>query len=217
MSGSRTIRIAVAAVATSLLLAACGTSSVTSSPTSPGSAALAPSAPAFSSPAAASGPTASATPAGAFPFAADAITGYYATQSYTCTAAAPSTKAAGYALRTCQRVDASGRTLVIAVVTDRTGRLVDGWASVRGAASEPVLAPSDALGPLSGFLGAMLGQDAGASLLPWLAGHLGDAHAETASGATHVAVYTGAPTDHATIYVEAAGPAYTASPGPPAS
>ena len=62
----------------------------------------------------------------------------------------------------------------------------------------------------------MLGQDAGAALLPWLAGHLGDARAGTTSGTIRVAVYTPSPTDHTTIYVEAANPAYAASPGPPA-
>jgi hypothetical protein len=101
-------------------------------------------------------------------------------------------------------------------VTDQAGDLADGWASVRGTPSEPVLAPSDALGPLAGFLGAMLGQDAGTSLLPWLAGHLGDVHAETTSGTIRVAVYTASPTDHASLYVEVASRTYVASPGVPA-
>lgn len=215
-AGSGSTRIAVVGMAMSLLLAACGTSSVTPSPTSPASAPLAPSAPAGSSSAAPSGATASATTAGAFPFTADAIIGYYGTQGYTCGAAAPSARAAGYAVRTCQKVDDAGRTRVIAVVTDPAGGLADGWASLRGTASEPVLAPTDAVDPLGGFLGAMLGQDAGAALLPWLAGHLGDARAGTTSGTIRVAVYTPSPTDHTTIYVEAANPAYAASPGPPA-
>jgi hypothetical protein len=196
-----------------LLIAACGASGVTRAPTA--QASLAPSALSPSSSAALSSPSASATNAGGFPFTADAITGYYETQGYTCTAAAPSMKAAGYSVRTCQRVDESGRTLVIAVVTDPAGSLADGWASVRSPASEPILSPADALDPLAGFLGAMLGQDAGASLLPWLAGHLGDAQAETTSGTTRIAVYTASPTDHATIYVEVAGPAYSAPLGVP--
>ncbi len=215
-AGSGSTRIVVAGIAMTLLLAACGTSSVTPGPTSPASATVAPSALAPSSSAALSGPTASATITAGFPFTADAIIGYYETQGYACTAATPSTKAAGYSFRTCQRVDESGRTRVVGVVTDPAGGLADGWASVRGTASEPILAPSDALGPLSGFLGAMLGQDAGTSLLPWLAGHLGDAHAETTSGLTRIAVYTPSATDHTTIYVEAANPTYLASPGPPA-
>jgi hypothetical protein len=216
-AGSGRTGIALAAVVTSLLLAACGSSVVTpgSGSTSPTSAAMATpsSAPSSSAPAA---PTPSASNTTGFPFTADAITGYYETQGYACTAAAPSAKAAGYAFRTCQQVDGSGRTRVVGVVTDPAGGLADGWASVRGTASEPVLAPSDALGPLAGFLGAMLGQDAGASLLPWLAGHLGDAYAETTSGTIRIATYTASATDHATLYVEAANPAYIASPGVPA-
>ncbi len=208
------ILIGIAGIAAALLTAACGTTGVTLGPTSLASASLAPTAIAPSSSAAISGPSASTT-AGGFPFTADAITGYYETQGYTCTAAAPRTKAPGYALRTCQQVDESGRTRVIAVVTDAAGGLADGWASVSGAASESVLAPSDALGPLAGFLGAMLGQDAGASLLPWLAAHLGDLQAETTSGTTRIAVYRATATDHATIYVEAAGRAYSAAPGAP--
>lgn len=207
-TGSGTARIAVAAVVIALSLAACGTSSVTPGSASPTMVTMAPS-PSF----APTGPTASASNTTGFPFTADAITGYYETQGYACTAAAPSTKAAGYAFRTCQKVDDAGRTRVVGVVTDPAGGLADGWASVQGTSSEPVLAPSDALDPLGGFLGAMLGKDAGTSLLPWLAGHLGDAYAETTSGTIRIAVYTPSATDHATLYVEAANPAYIASPG----
>jgi hypothetical protein len=224
-AGSGRARRAVSAAVMSLFLVACGTSSVTPGSTSPASATMAPSSFAPSSFAPSSvapsspepaGPTASARDVPGFPFTADAITGYYETQGYACTAPAPSTKAPRYSVRTCQLVDDAGRTRVIGVVTDPAGGLADGWASVRGTPSEPVLAPSDALGPFAGFLGAMLGQDAGTSLLPWLASHLGDAHAETTSGTTRVAVYTASPTDHATLYVEVASPTYSASPGVPA-
>lgn len=213
-AGSGRSRIAAAAVVISLSLAACGTSSVTPGSTSPASALPTMASPAgqttWASPA---GAMASAGDAAGFPFTADAITGYYETQGYACAAAAPSTKAAGYSFRTCQKVDDAGRTHVVGVVTDPAGELADGWASVRGSASEPVLAPSDALDPLAGFLGAMLGQDTGTSLLPWLAGHLGDAYAETASGTIRIAVYTPSATDHLTIYVEAAAATYLAFPG----
>jgi hypothetical protein len=84
----------------------------------------------------------------------------------------------------------------------------DGFASVRGKAGEAVLAPIDALDPLSGFLGATLGETQGATLLGWLASHLGDAHAETMSGPITVATYTASESDHATLYLEVANQTY---------
>jgi hypothetical protein len=73
---------------------------------------------------------------------------------------------------------------------------------------ETVLAPIDALDPLSGFLGATLGETQGAALLTWLASHLGDAHIETTSGPITVATYTASEDDHATLYVELANQTY---------
>ena len=222
------VTLAVAALAGSLLLAACGPGPATQTPTvQPQSAPAATGTGASSQPSPAAPPSVGpaspgASPGGVtgsgatgFPFDADAITGYYATQGYACAPAAPSTKAAGYEVRTCSEVDAAGRTHVVGVVTDPARTLADGWASLHGTASETVLAPSDALEPLGGFLGATLGPDAGAALLPWLAGHLGDAHAETTSDSTRVAVYTASATDHTTIVVEVAGPAFPAPLGVP--
>lgn len=76
------------------------------------------------------------------------------------------------------------------MVTDPDGSLANGFASIQGKNSEAFLAPVDALEPLAGFLGAMLGEDQGSTALPWLAGHLGDAYAETTIGAITVATYT---------------------------
>ncbi|MCJ7712490.1 MAG: hypothetical protein MUQ32_16840 [Chloroflexi bacterium] len=71
-----------------------------------------------------------------------------------------------------------------------------------------------ALDPLSGFLGAMLGGDRGGALLEWLAGHLGDAYAETSEGGLRIATYTASAEDHATIYVQLANQAYLDPPRP---
>ena len=59
----------------------------------------------------------------------------------------------------------------------------------------------------------MLGKDDGASLLTWLAGHLGDAHAETTIGVVTVATYRPSATDYSKLYVEVADPAYLAAYG----
>ena len=154
-----------------------------------------------------------ASPA-AFPFAADAIVGYYESQGYTCTPLAPSTHAAGYAFRTCQLTDADGRIRIVGVVTDASGGLADGFASVEGTDSEAILDPVVALDPLAGFLGAMLGESQGEALLPWLAGHLGDAYATTTVGDLTVATYTEAEDDHSKLYIEVANQAYLQAPRP---
>ena len=150
-----------------------------------------------------------------FAFAAEDIATYYETQGYACAGPRPSTTAAGYAARTCQIVDEAGRTRVVGLVTDPDGGLADGFASVKGTDTETILAPIDALDPLAGFLGALLGEQRGAALLTWLASHLGDDYAETSSGPIKVATYTESADDHSTLYVELANQAYLdASPAP---
>jgi len=185
--------------------AGCGpTASPTSpTPTSPTSAVQSPSLSEAPSPTVAAG----------FAFDAQSVVGYYQTQGYTCTGPQPSALAQGHQFTSCQLVDPAGRTRVVGVVTDPNGDLADGFASVRGTASETILDPSAALEPLAGFLGAMLGESRGESLLTWLAGHLGDAFAETTIDDLHVATYIKGD-DHSTIYVEVANQTYLDAPSP---
>jgi hypothetical protein len=152
-----------------------------------------------------------------FAFSVDGVVGYYQSQGYVCSTVQPSATAAGYSYRSCQTQDSKGRTLVIGLVTDPAGALGDGFASVQGTADEPILAPTDALESLSGFLGAMLGADRGTALLTWLAGHLGDEYAETTSGLLRVATYTASSSDHSKLYVELANQAYLDAPKASAS
>jgi hypothetical protein len=203
-------------LAISLLLAACGPITVTPSAAASSPRSLTPASPAVAPP---SGQVASASPTAnttGFAFAADDIAAYYQTQGYICSAPQPSTKAAGYTLRSCQETDAAGRTRVIGLVTDPSGGLANAFASVKGTDTETILAPVDALDPLSGFLGATLGEEQGGALLTWLASHLGDAYAETTSGPVKVATYTESADDHSTLYVEVANRAYL-SASPPLS
>jgi hypothetical protein len=148
-----------------------------------------------------------------FSFDAESVVGYYQTQGYACGSPQPSALAAGYAFTSCQLVDTAGRTRVVGVVTDPNDDLADGFASVRGTATETILDPAAALDPLAGFLGAMLGQSRGESLLPWLADHLGDGYAETTIDDLHVATYIKGE-DHSTLYVEVANQAYLLAPRP---
>jgi hypothetical protein len=204
-------------VVAAVLFAACGSTESSLSPaTSPSpTAATALPSPVSASPAT---PAPSATPTmntTGFAFAAENIAAYYETQGYACVGPRPSTTAVGYTVRTCQIVDEAGRTRVVGLVTDPDGGLADGFASVKGTDTETILAPIDALDPLAGFLGALLGAERGAALLTWLASHLGDAYAETSSGPIKVATYTESADDHSTLYVELANQAYLdASPAP---
>jgi hypothetical protein len=209
-------RLLVPLVAISVLLVACASAVVTPSPTV-SSPIFAPAAtpasesPSQPSPAASpASPLASPTPTNAtgFAFAADAVAAYYESQGYACVAPQTSPKAAGFSVRTCQKVDDAGRTLAIGLVTDPDGGLASGFANVKGKDGETMLAPIDALDPLAGFLGAMLGEDRGTALLTWLASHLGDTRAETASGSITIATHAESETDHSTLYVEVASAAY---------
>jgi hypothetical protein len=208
-------RILASLVVTSLLLVACGSTSVTpGAPASPtlsfGLPSPSPGLPASSQPAA----SAAATGTTGFAFAADDIAAYYRTQGYACVAPQPSTKAAGFTFRTCQKTDQAARTQTIGLVTDPAGALADAVASVKAPGGETFLAPLDALDPLLGFLGAILGEEQGAGLLTWLASHLGDTFAQTMSGALKVATYTESADDPSTLYIEVANEAYLDAPAP---
>lgn len=201
--------------AATLLLAACASPTVTPSPTASTSLSVAPSAPASSATPSPSAPTPPGSPtvlSTGFAFTAEDVVAYYESQGYECTAQEPSTKAVGFFFRTCEIADDAGRTRVIGVVTDPNGDLANGFASVQGKETEAFLAPVDALEPLAGFLGAMLGEGQGSTLLPWLAGHLGDAYAETKIGAIKVATYTESEDDHSRLYVEVVNQAYLDAP-----
>jgi hypothetical protein len=144
------------------------------------------------------------------------VIGYYQSRGFACDELQPSATAAGYFYQECQLKDANGRTLAIGLVTDPSGDLADGYASVQGAAGETILEPIDALDHLSGFLGAMLGEERGTSLLEWLAGHLGDAYAETTIDVLVVATYTQSATDHSRLSLELANHDYIGAPVPSA-
>jgi hypothetical protein len=197
-------------VATSLLLAACGSTTETPGLTASPSPTITPASPSLVLPSP-SEPPVSVTPTGnttGFAFAAEDIAAYYESQGYACIAPQPSTTASGFNVRSCEQTDDAGRTRVIGLVTDRDGDLANGFASVRGKDNETILAPIDALDPLAGFLGATLGEEQGTALLTWLASHLGDTYAETMSGPLKVATYTESEDDHSTLYVEVANQAY---------
>jgi hypothetical protein len=206
------------AAAVILAVAACGSSVAPSTADGQPSRATtaAPTSFAQTTPPVAASAAASATPFADVPFAfpADSVVGFYEGDGMTCAAPAPSTKAAGWTVRTCQGADPAGRPIAIGVVTDPAGRLGNGFASVTALPDADLLEPTDALEMLSGFLGAMLGDAAATDLLPWLAGHLGDEYAATTFSGGTIATYTESADDPTRIYVEVAGPTYLAAPPP---
>jgi hypothetical protein len=149
-----------------------------------------------------------------FAFDAEAVVTYYESVGYTCSEPRPSTEAAGYMVRTCQRVDPAGRILTIGLVTNAAGALGNAFASVQAVKGEPILDPVEAIDPLSGFLGAMLGSDRSGRVVEWLAGRAGEAYAETSDGGLRIATYTPAEDDHTTIVVELANSEYLDAPTP---
>jgi hypothetical protein len=159
-------------------------------------------------------PPTSSPAAGVFAFPADAVLAFYDGAGLSCRDPEPSTKAAGWTAQTCDGMDEAGRLVVVGVVTDPDGVLGDGYASVTALPTEELLQPSDALDHLSGFLGAMLGNEAATELLPWLAGHLGDPYSATTRDEATIATYTESADDATRIYLEVAGPAYLAAPAP---
>jgi len=196
-------------------LVACSPTTPTVGPSVAAEAATAPSTTTATTPL----PTVSVEPTAAvgFAFDAESIAGYYQSIGYACTDPRPSAQAAGYLYRSCQLVDADGRTRIVALVTDPADDLADAYASVTGKAGEAVLEPTVALEPLAAFLGATLGPSQGEALLPWLAGHLGDAYTKTTVADLTVATYTANPDDHSQLAVELANRAFLDAPRPGAS
>ena len=207
----------VALVAT-LVTAGCGSSARSSAPL-PSSAVPGPSTMPTGNSEVAATPAASSPgpsfPTSGFVFAADDIVAYYEGQGYRCTGPQPSAKALGYLVRGCELVDPAGRTRRLGLVTDAGGGLGNAFASVQAPPGEEVLEPVDALDPLAGVLGATLGAEQSGGLLEWLAGHLGDVHAETSVGVLRIATYSESADDHSRLYLEIADPAYLAAPAPP--
>jgi hypothetical protein len=200
--------VAVAAIA------GCGsTPSVTTAPAGSAAAAASTSA---GPPVQATAPAASIlpVPSGRFAFDPESIVGYFRSIGSRCTERQPSATAAGYQFESCQLVDGDGRTRTLGLVTDPSDSVADASFSVRGAEGETILDPVAVLEPFGSFLGAFLGEEQGTALLPWLAGHLGDADARTTLGELTIATYTDTPEDHAKLTVEIANRTYLGAPAP---
>lgn len=185
----------------------------------PGAAAPSVAAPAatpspVTSPSDATSPLPSPISTTGFAFSAESVVGFYTSAGFTCGEPLPSTGAEGWTVQTCARTDADGRGLGVGVVMDPQGVLGDGFSSVTARHGEAILAPAAALEHLSGFLGAMLGDERATAQLPWLAGRMGNAYEETTDGDLRVATYLEPRDDPRMIWLEIAGPGYLAAATP---
>jgi hypothetical protein len=213
----RTAFLATAIVATALGPAACASVEPSRSPSSAGTP-TATATPAVQTPGNSAAPASpsgvpDASPAARpFPFSPDAILGFYEGEGLACQQPVPSKTAAGWNVTTCQGTDVTGRPVAVGLITDQDGGLGAGFATVTALPGEDLLEPENAIDGLSGFLAAMLGEEAATQQLPWLAGHLGDEYAETTVGDLTVATYIESPDDSTRIYLEIDGREYLAAP-----
>ena len=153
-------------------------------------------------------------PPSSFAFDPESVVLYYQSIGYSCSDPIPSTAAVDHLYRSCQLLDPNGRTRVVGIVTDPADNIADAFTSLTGTAGEKILDPSAALEPFSAFLGAMLGETRGESLLTWLAGNLGEAYVTTTLDDLTIATYTESPNDHSRLYLEIGSQAYLESPTP---
>ncbi|HXG26812.1 MAG TPA: hypothetical protein VNL94_08185 [Candidatus Binatia bacterium] len=221
----RWLRAAVFAFGLPLALAGCGTLA----PSVPGPSVAAPSVavpsvafppiatPAPTPPAASGAPgTPDATgtvevPATGFAFDAESVLGYYESIGFACVDPVPAAEPPlDHLQRWCERTESNGRVRVVGVFTDAQGRLVDGYASIRGAPGEQMVPVEEALEPLAGYLGAMLGEARGGEMLRWLAGSLGDEYVRATStdGSLVVVTYRVNVDGQLVLFVEVATPEF---------
>jgi hypothetical protein len=165
-------------------------------------------------------PTAEATPAasdlpspGSFAFDAAAVFDYYIGEGYACGDASPSSQAEGYLIRRCQ-LEAGALTIIFGIVSDEDGTIGNAFMGVLGSDGVTMPSPRDAIDPLAGFLGAMLGQDIGTTTMSWLAERLGEENAETQANGLLAATYAVTDDTGAGLYVELASQAFMDAPVP---
>jgi len=149
-----------------------------------------------------------------FAFDPESIVDYYRTQGYVCANRQPSKQAAGFEFQSCHLVDPDGRGRTLGFVTDSEDNLADAFLTMSGTDAETILDPAASLDAFAGFLGSVLGEAHGTEMLPWLAGHLGDADSRTTLGELTIATYTPSPDEHDKLTLEIANASYLAAPRP---
>lgn len=205
--------LAALALVALALVAACAPQAPSTPPATPGPSPT-PAATLAPSPSPSIEPSA---PPSSFAFDPESVVLYYQSIGYSCSDPIPSTTALDHLYRSCQLLDPDGRTRVVGIVTDPADNIADAFTSLTGKTGERIVDPAVALDPFSAFLGAMLGETRGESLLSWLAANLGEAYVTTTLDDLTIATYTESPTDHSRLYLEIGSQAYLESPSPSGS
>ncbi len=221
--------IAVIGLAAAIVLAACGASG---SGTAAPSAQAATPAPPTATPAAATPiPTPETTPEpiasppdapasapadlGGFGFAPGDVLDYYVGEGFVCEDPKPSSQAVGYTQVRCLKAgEGDAPTAIITLVVDDKGVTGDAFAGYITLAGTDGPETKEAYEHLAGFLGAMLGTEAGAEAATWLAQNLGKDNAQTSVGQILVGTYPEDDEGGVGYYVELANKAFMDAPVP---
>ncbi len=223
---------AVIGLVAAIGLAACGaTGSGTAAPSAqaptpaPAAATPNPTTEATSEPAASPSEAPNASPAdapatapadlGGFGFPPGDVLDYYVGEGFVCEDPKPSSQAVGYTqVRCLKEGEGDAPTAIITLVVNDEGVTGDAFAGYITLAGTDGPTTKDAYEHLAGFLGAMLGANAGTEAATWLAQNLGKENAQTSVGQLLVGTYPEDDEGGVGYYVELANKAFMDAPAP---
>ncbi len=152
---------------------------------------------------------------GGFGFAPGDVLDYYVGEGFDCEDPKPSRQAVGYTqVRCLKEGEGDAPTAIITLVVNDKGVTGDAFAGYVTLAGTDGPAAKDAYEHLAGFLGAMLGTEAGAEAATWLAQNLGKDNAQTSVGQILVGTYPEDDEGGVGYYVELANKAFMDAPVP---
>ena len=152
---------------------------------------------------------------GGFGFAPGDVLDYYVGEGFVCEDPKPSSQAVGYTQVRCLKAgEGDAPTAIITLVVDDNGVTGDAFAGYITLAGTDGPETKEAYEHLAGFLGAMLGTEAGAEAATWLAQNLGKDNAQTSVGQILVGTYPEDDEGGVGYYVELANKAFMDAPVP---
>jgi len=152
---------------------------------------------------------------GGFGYPPGDVLDYYVGQGFVCEDPKPSSQAAGYTQVRCLKAgEGNAPTAIIALVVSDEGVTGDAFAGYVTPAGTKGPEAKAAYEHLAGFLGAMLGTDAGTEAATWLAQNLGKENAQTRVGEIVVGTYPEDDAGGVGSYVELANQAFMDAPVP---
>ena len=152
---------------------------------------------------------------GGFGFPPGDVLDYYVGEGFVCEDPKPSSQAVGYTQVRCLKAgEGDAPTAIITLVVDEKGVTGDAFAGYITLAGTDGPETKEAYEHLAGFLGAMLGTEAGAEAATWLAQNLGKDNAQISVGQILVGTYPEDDEGGVGYYVELANKAFMDAPVP---